>query len=386
MQRFAPSLRPHPSLAASTAAWRACEFFSGIGLVRLALEADIACVYANDNDPGKQQMYADNFGHDHLDPRSICDVRGDDLPDADLWTASFPCNDTSIAGRYVGLNGRRSGLVGELFRLARERGRGKPKAMLLENVVGLLQKDGGRGLRQVLVDLNDLGYAVDVLQIDAKRWVPQSRKRIFIVAALSEAKPVMRLPVGSVVRPDGVVSFIAANHDLRWLAFDPVLPPDRRPRLDDILEDLPDDDDRWWSRERADYLWGQFSERHLQQAIAMRESDAASYATVFRRVRHGRSMAELRTDGIAGCLRTPRGGSGRQILFRGGHGRFGVRLLTPRECARLQGVPDDYAIKVGPNAALFGFGDAVCVPAVRWLVREYVMTLLDRLERKAISE
>jgi DNA (cytosine-5)-methyltransferase 1 len=94
-----------------------------------------------------------------------------------------------------------------------------------------------------------------------------------------------------------------------------------------------------------------------------------SYATAFRRVRYGKSMAELRTDGIAGCLRTPRGGSGRQILFKAGRGKCQVRLLTARECARLQGVPDEFVIDVPLNQALFGFGDAVCVPAVEWLVK-----------------
>jgi DNA (cytosine-5)-methyltransferase 1 len=89
-----------------------------------------------------------------------------------------------------------------------------------------------------------------------------------------------------------------------------------------------------------------------------------SHGTVFRRVRNGRSMGEIRTDGIAGCLRTPRGGSGRQILFYAGKGRCRVRLLTPRERARLMGA-DDYKINVPLNQALFGFGDAVCVPVIQ---------------------
>jgi DNA (cytosine-5)-methyltransferase 1 len=97
-----------------------------------------------------------------------------------------------------------------------------------------------------------------------------------------------------------------------------------------------------------------------------------TYATAFRRIRKGRSMAELRTDGLAGCLRTPRGGSGRQILFKAGRGRYQVRLLSPREAARLQGAADDYPIRVGTNQALFGFGDAVCVPAVAWIVEHYL--------------
>ena len=81
-------------------------------------------------------------------------------------------------------------------------------------------------------------------------------------------------------------------------------------------------------------------------ADQMTQSGDYSYGTIFRRVRKGRSMAELRVDGIAGCLRTPRGGSARQILFKAGKGEYWARFLTPRECARLQGVPDEYRIEV----------------------------------------
>ena len=90
-------------------------------------------------------------------------------------------------------------------------------------------------------------------------------------------------------------------------------------------------------------------------------------------------MAELRTDGIAGCLRTPRGGSGRQILFKAGHGKYFVRLLTARECARLMGA-DDFIIDVPLNQALFGFGDAVCVPAIRWIAKNYLNAVWDKLD------
>jgi DNA (cytosine-5)-methyltransferase 1 len=127
----------------------------------------------------------------------------------------------------------------------------------------------------------------------------------------------------------------------------------------------------WWSRERADYLLNQMSPKHRAQAEAMVKGNRITYGTVFRRVRNERSMAELRIDGIAGCLRTPRGGSGRQILFAAGKGRFAVRLLTPRECARLMGA-DDFAINVPLNQAFFGFGDAVCVPVIEWIARLYL--------------
>jgi DNA (cytosine-5)-methyltransferase 1 len=93
-------------------------------------------------------------------------------------------------------------------------------------------------------------------------------------------------------------------------------------------------------------------------------------------------MAELRTDGIAGCLRTPKGGSARQILFKAGYGRYAVRLLTPVECARLMGA-DTYKIKVPLNQALFGFGDAVCVPAVTWIAQNYLNPVANHLANAA---
>jgi DNA (cytosine-5)-methyltransferase 1 len=108
----------------------------------------------------------------------------------------------------------------------------------------------------------------------------------------------------------------------------------------------------------------------------MIDSPRVQYATVFRRVRKDRSMAEVRTDGVAGCLRTPRGGSGRQILIEAGKGRFAVRLITPRECARLMGAPD-FTIKAPQNQAFFGFGDAVCVPVIRWIGDNYLSPLFE---------
>jgi len=92
-----------------------------------------------------------------------------------------------------------------------------------------------------------------------------------------------------------------------------------------------------------------------------------SYGTVYRRMRKGKSMAELRTDGFAGCLRTPRGGSSKQILIRAGAGEWKVRLLTPREYARLQGLRDSFKLPSNPNKGYFAMGDAVCVPVIEFI-------------------
>lgn len=349
---------------------RAAEFFAGIGLVRLALERqgwDV--VFANDIDPAKAEMYRHNWPNDdHLIVGDIHELNAADLPDCELFTASFPCNDLSIAGKWEGLNGKESSAFWGLIRLLRDLGDRRPRLVLLENVVGFLMSHGGRDFETALQALNELGYAVDAVILNAVRWTPQSRARLFVIASKENGDDFPSLAFTSDARPEPLCQFINSHPDInRSLRPLPPLPKPRT-KLADIVEDLPDDDSHWWNEERTEYFMNQLSERHRALADEMIYSTSVGYATAFRRVRKERSMAELRTDGIAGCLRTPRGGSGRQILFKAGNGNRQVRLLTARECARLQGVPEEYVINVPLNQALFGFGDAVCVPVVEWII------------------
>lgn len=355
--------------------FRAAEFFAGIGLVRLGLERhEWSVVFANDLDPQKRVMYAANFGDDHWNAKDVHALDPDEVPEADLFTASFPCNDLSIAGAWEGLNGKRSSAFWGFLEALRHR---RPPMVLLENVVGFLQSHGGKDFENALLALNELGYSVDAFILNAVHWTPQSRARLFVVATQSE--PVTSMAFESDARPKPLVRFINAHPHCRWdIRKLPSLPAPSR-SLADIVEELPADDPRWWNTTRSEYFFNQLSERHLADAKRLMAGSVDSYATAFRRVRYGRSMAELRTDGIAGCLRTPRGGSGRQILFKAGRGAYQVRLLTARECARLQGVPDDYAITVPLNQALFGFGDAVCVPAIEWIAKHYLTPVAKEL-------
>ena len=97
------------------------------------------------------------------------------------------------------------------------------------------------------------------------------------------------------------------------------------------------------------------------------------------RLQDGRKVqrAEVRFDGLAGCLRTPRGGSSRQVLAVVGAGQVRTRLLTPREAARLMGLPDTYELPKAATSALHVAGDGVAVPVVRWLAQELLAPLLD---------
>ncbi|SRR6266568_3018478 len=355
------------------------EFFAGIGLMRIGLErGGWRIKFANDIDADKWEMYRDHFGQTgEFVPGDVHDLNADDVPTVGLATASFPCNDLSLAGAREGLAGEQSSAFWGFMDVMTRMGKRRPPMVLLENVTGFLTSHDGNDFRDALLALNRLGYAVDALIIDALRFVPQSRQRLFVVGMrtkeVSELNDAPKF-YESECRPPALADFILWHPEINWkIRKLPDLPKPNL-KLDDILENLSPNSKTWWSRERCDYLLNQMSPKHRAEADRMIAGNSIRYGTVFRRVRNGKSMGELRTDGIAGCLRTPRGGSGRQILVAAGRGRFAVRLLTARECARLMGA-DDFIIKVPQNQALFGFGDAVCVPVMEWIARNYLNSL-----------
>jgi len=177
------------------------------------------------------------------------------------------------------------------------------------------------------------------------------------------------------------------NADLNWHIRELPDFPERQATVADIVDETAD----WWKRERTEYLFSQMFERHKEKVRRMMEKDKWSYGTVFRRTRKRegkrQSTAELRTDGIAGCLRCPKGGSARQILFRAGYGRYDARLINGRECARLMGVPN-YEIRddLRLNQVLWGFGDAVCASVMEWLAKHYLNPTLDEMTLESIHE
>lgn len=358
------------------------EFFAGIGLVRLGLErADPRwrCVFANDLDPAKRAMYAHHFREpaEGIDGADVHLLDPNRVPTVDLATASFPCTDLSVAGGRRGIRSGQSSAFWGFHRVLEEMGARRPPLVLLENVVGFLTSAGGEDFRDAMRAMNALGYGVDPFVLDARWFVPQSRPRLFVVCAQETRMPLVdpAALAPSRLRPARVLDAIRAHaHEIEWVIRDLPEPPSRAARsLDDVIEDPSDDDRAWWSRPRVDYLLNQMFDRHRRWIDERRDDARLHHATAFRRVRRTpegvkRSMAELRTDALAGCLRTPKGGSARQILVRTGHGRIDARLVSGRECAALMGAPD-YRMDVSESQALFGFGDAVCVDAVAWIAR-----------------
>jgi DNA (cytosine-5)-methyltransferase 1 len=147
--------------------------------------------------------------------------------------------------------------------------------------------------------------------------------------------------------------------------------------LDDVVERIPADDGRWWDQQRTEAFLHSLSNVNSARLDRLKTSSTLTWRTAYRRTRYGRPVWEIRDDQISGCLRTARGGSSKQAVVEAGGGQVRIRWMTAREYARLQGVPNFKFGGVSESQAMFGFGDAVCVPVVRWIISNYVLPLLD---------
>lgn len=363
----------------SAARPKVLEFFAGIGLARMGLEeAGFRVAWANDYEPDKKAMYDQQFGEapDHAFALGdIGKVKVDDLPrDAKLAWASSPCTDLSLAGTRTGLYGAQSGTFWHFVRLLDELGDDRPETVVLENVVGLATSHSGDDLSAAIKAFNDLGYSVDVLALDARRFVPQSRPRMFLVGAMN---PPADTPVpNSELRPDWL-QWVYGDESLRThRAALPAPPAPLTEGLGDEIEDMPLDDERWWDDERTEAFVASLSPTQHERVAALKRTTGVKYRTAYRRTRKGVPVWEVRADDVSGCLRTARGGSSKQAVVRLGNKRLKVRWMTPREYARLMGAGDYDLRAARSNQALFGFGDAVAVPAVAWLGENYLMPLV----------
>jgi len=366
------------------------DFFAGIGMVRLGLEPEWRCVWANDIDPRKRRIYAANFrdADEVFRLGDIAEARGADLPGrADLAWACFPCQDLSQAGPRAGIRGPRSAAFWEFVRVMRElaaEGR-RPPLVVLENVAALLRPES---LEPVCKALADLGLRPGALLIDARRFLPQSRPRAFVIAAepgLAEAAAALGLagdgpdPLSPWSPPRLLRAFQGLPRGLRerwvwWRLPAPEKPPPPLAALLD-LEEAPEDAP-WDPPEKTRRLLEMMAPRHRLWLAAARRTGGRVVATAYRRMRDGTQRVEIRTDGLAGCLRASRGGSSRLILVVVEGKRVRSRRLSVREAARLMGVPDRFRLPSGYGDAYAALGDGVAVPVVRWLSRRLLLPLV----------
>ncbi|MBL8770631.1 MAG: DNA cytosine methyltransferase [Phenylobacterium sp.] len=356
------------------------EFFAGGGMARLGLGADWACAFANDFDPVKAATYRDNFpdAAGHFREGDVWALQAGDLPGrADLAWASSPCQDFSLAGTRAGLGGGRSSAFFGFWRLMEaldDEGRA-PRLIVIENVVGLLTSRGGADFAALGAALARRGYRFGALEIDAATRLPQSRPRLFVIAAReAPASLVGDSPFHTRAVRAAHAALPQALADA-WAWWRLARPPARNTDLAALLE--PDADVRWHTPAQTARLLQLMGPLHRARLEAR---CGRAVGAVFRRTRveDGQRVqrAEVRFDGLAGCLRTPRGGSSRQAIVVVEGGRVRSRLLTPREAARLMGLPESYRLPKTATAALHVAGDGVAVPVVRWLASELLEPLL----------
>ncbi|MDJ0704628.1 MAG: DNA cytosine methyltransferase [Leptolyngbyaceae cyanobacterium MO_188.B28] len=365
------------------------EFFAGGGMARAGLGQEWTCLFANDIDPKKGASYAANWGDDVLRIEDIGKLTARDLPgQVDLAWASFPCQDLSLAGSGAGLKGDRSGNFWpfcHLLQALADEGR-MPPLVVLENVCGALTSHNGRDFAAIGRALTKTGYQFGALVINAVHFVPQSRPRLFIVCAKAE----LTLPPALVLsEPDPVWrtrALVNAHQKLppevqgNWIWWRLPVPPDRQGGLFDLIEHQPQGV-TWNTQAETDYLMSLMSPVNLQKVEAAQKTGRPMVGTIYRRTRRdetGRRVqrAEIRFDEVAGCLRTPMGGSSRQSIMLVDGQRVRSRLLSPRETARLMGLPDSYQLPDAYNQAYHLTGDGLVVPVVRFLAENILDPLL----------
>jgi len=376
------------------------EFFAGGGMVRAGLGAGWECLFSNDFDHKKARVYRENWGHGpELKVENISSLKTTDLPaQANLAWASFPCQDLSLAGAGAGLKGERSGTFWpfrDLIKglIAEQRA---PEIIVLENVCGTMTSHGGKDFATICAALCGGGYAVGAVVIDAILFVPQSRPRLFFIAVRRDVKIPPELISLTSTQPWHNKTLTTAYEKLsdeikkNWIWWNPPLPRRRRLSLTDILEEDPAGV-TWFSVQQTERLLSLMSEVNRAKLVEAKQSGRRIVGGVYKRTRrdeYGRKAqrAEIRFDDVAGCLRTPAGGSSRQVIVVVEGSSVRARLISSRETARLMGLRDGYKLPRNYNEAYHLTGDGVVVPVVRHL-RKFIFEplLTDALtqERRA---
>ena len=317
------------------------DLFAGIGGMRIAYEkAGGHCVYSNEWNKYSQQTYFANFGEQP--DGDITKVNAETIPDHDILVAGFPCQPFSIAGvskkqslgRATGFEDKTQGTL--FFDICRILKAKRPKAFMLENVKNLKSHDRGRTFKVITEALEELDYEIFHAVLDGQNFVPQHRERILIVGFDRKRY----------------------GRDLGF-RFN-ITPVEPKPVMKDILETTVDD-----KYTLTDKLW-----LYLQ-----------NYAAKHRAAGNGFGFGIADPNGVARTLSARYYKDGSEILIE--QNNKNPRRLTPRECARLQGFPDDFIIPVSDTQAYKQFGNSVVVPLMA-NVAQLVVTKMKELDANTV--
>lgn len=356
------------------------EFFAGGGMARAGLGDNWLCLFANDFSAMKGAAYTENWGGDELVIDDIANLTTKDMPGVpDLVWGSSPCQDLSLAGKNEGLGeenavSTRSGTFWHYWSIVRSlRAEGRaPKIVVLENVCGAITSHEGKDFAAIATAFANTGYRFGAVVIDASLFVPQSRKRLFVIGIRED----LRIPGNLVVSVPSVLwhspTLQKAQANLsqdvkdKWLWWDLPAPKARKQDFIDILEDEPTGVE-WHSLEDTCRLLSLMNDLHREKVEKASASGRLMVGGIYKRIRGGQQRAEIRFDNISGCLRTPSGGSSRQVIMLVKGKEIRSRLLSPREGARLMGLQDTYKLPAKYNDAYHLAGDGVVVQVVDYL-------------------
>lgn len=372
------------------------EFFAGGGMARAGLGKTWTCLFANDFDAKKGLTYQLNWGTGlELHIGDVKQVKTEQLKgEPDLVWGSFPCQDLSLAGAGAGLKGERSGTFYPFWDVVKAliaEGRG-PKIVALENVCGALTSHEGRDFEAICKTFADADYRYGALVINASLFVPQSRPRLFVIGvradveidpALLSCGPIAPFHTAGLQRAFAGVEQQALEKMVWWN----IPTPQRRSKtFADLIEENPASV-VWHTQAETDQLLGMMSPVNRDKVNVAKRAQRRMVGGVYKRTRldeKGRKVqrAEVRFDEIAGCLRTPAGGSSRQVIVVVDGDNVRSRLVSARETARLMGLDDKYILPKNYNEAYHLTGDGVAVDVVRHLAAHIFEPLLgvDRQE------
>jgi DNA (cytosine-5)-methyltransferase 1 len=368
------------------------EFFSGGGMARIGLGPNWRCLFANDIDEKKAAVYRANFsGAPELHVRDVAALTTADLPRvAALAWASFPCQDLSLAGSRGGLAAERSGAFWPFWRLLQGlavEGRA-PRLIVLENVYGALTSHNGQDFLAIANALAQAGYNFGAMVIDAVHFLPQSRPRLFIVGVRDGVKILPGLCGEEPESPWHPLAIRKRVNELspeirrRWVWWRLPAPAQRQSVFADVIEDKPQGV-QWHTPAETRRLLSLMSEVNRAKVRMAQAAGRRMIGGVYKRTRNGAQRAEVRFDDVAGCLRTPVGGSSRQAILVVEGKRIRSRLLSPREAARLMGLPESYVLPERYNDAYYVAGDGLAAPVVRHLAENILEPIVNVRERKA---
>lgn len=317
--------------------YKVIDLFAGIGGMRLGFEqAGFKIVYSNDIDSYACQTYRANFKE--IDERDVRTVDPYSLPEFDILAAGFPCQPFSTIGKRDGLDDPRGQLFNEVVKILDIR---RPRAFVLENVKNLTKHNRGETYRFIKAALENAGggYTVQERILDSKDFgVPQHRERTYIVGIKSPHKEFV---------------FPTASDDRG------------KTRVKDILQ-----------RNVSEKYY--LSEKYYQGLLAHKERHAAKGS--------GFGCEVLDPEGVSNTIVCGNMGRERNLIKDQPRAvnRWGIRKLTERECARLQGFPDSFVIPVSNTQAYKQFGNAVSVPVAREMARSLKRYL--NKQQKAVRE